>query len=122
MHSGLGLKFESKLKPVMHCPAFIIKTKTAMVSPLRLAVIRLQVLSNYSTISLANCFPGNGARNACWHSLIYRQERLVGSSYAHKDGIPQAHRITRCSISPWCEPGYRIYILREALWLKNIEE
>ena len=37
MRYGLGLKFEGKLKPVVHCPVIIIKTKTAVVSPLRLA-------------------------------------------------------------------------------------
>ena len=43
-------------------------------------------------------------------------------NYAHKNEILQAHRITRCSISPWSIPGYRIYISAGKHWLKNIEE
>jgi hypothetical protein len=46
MRSGLGLKFEGKLKPVMHYPAFIIKTKTAVLSPLRIAVTNLKSIIN----------------------------------------------------------------------------
>ena len=66
---GSKLKWYGRSNLVLHCSAEITRIPRAMVIPLKLAVINQQILSNYSTKSLANCFPGNDARNACWRFL-----------------------------------------------------
>ena len=61
-------------------------------------------------ISLANCFPGNGTRNACWRFLC-----------PIRIDILQAHIITTVALHFGVFQGIVIF-LREALWLKSVEE
>ena len=56
------------------------------------------------TISLANCFPDNSAKNACWHFLF--PKRIL---------IPQAHRITTVALHHGVFQGI-VFFLKEALW------
>ena len=55
--------------------------------PPRVSGDKLVEFITLSTISLANCFFGNGARNACWHFLC-----------PIRIDILQAHRITAVAL------------------------
>ena len=65
---GFGLKLLGTSKVVMHCSASIKKIESND-KPAKLSGDKPLKYIKLSTISLANCFPGNGARNACWHFL-----------------------------------------------------
>jgi hypothetical protein len=69
--SGSGIKLSDKLKPLLHYPIFIHNRRKHA---------RLACKSNgYHTYTLSwtcptgffltNAFPGNGAKNTCWHFL-----------------------------------------------------
>ena len=61
-----------------------------------------------STISLANCFPGNGARNACWRFLC---PIIID--------ILQAHRITAVALHLGVFQGI-VFFLQESTMVKSI--
>ena len=72
--------------------------------PARVSGDKLVEFIKLSTISLANCFPGNDARNACWRFLC-----------PIKIDILHAHRITVVALHLGVFQGIVIF-LREALW------
>ena len=72
--------------------------------PARVSDDKLVEFIKLSTISLANCFPGNGARNACWR--FFMPDRIY---------ILQVHIITAVALQLGVFQSI-VFFLREALW------
>ena len=80
------------------------KDKESNGKPAKISGDKLVKFIKLFTISLANCFPDNGARNTYWCFLC--PNRIL---------IPQAHRITTVALHHGVFQGI-VFFLREALW------